>query len=108
LHSPGQVVFCVLAGHGRRPPLPAHGSFAQNRDLPPEDLECVSAAFELTLRYLHDHQSRYDPITARDYVAHLIMERAREGEHDAHNLWSAAIRALEEDPRHLVTRRADP
>ncbi len=86
----------------------AHGSFAQDRMLPPEDLECVSAAFELTLRYLHDHQSQFDLRTARDYVARLIMERARQGEHDAHNLFGAAIRALEENSRYAATRRAEP
>ena len=85
----------------------AHGSFAQDRMLPPEDLECMSAAFELTLRYLHDHQFQFDLRTARDYVARLIMERAGRAR-CPRDLFGAAIRALEENCRYVTTRRAEP
>jgi hypothetical protein len=44
--------------------------------LHPEDLECVSIAFELTLRYLHDNQCRFDLPAARDFAAEVIMARA--------------------------------
>jgi hypothetical protein len=62
--------------------------------LRPEDLECVSAAFELTLRYLNENKKEFDIPSARDLAAEVIMARALDGEHDACRLWAAAVRHL--------------
>jgi hypothetical protein len=59
--------------------------------LRPEDLECVSAAFELTLRYLNENKKEFDILSARDLAAEVIMARALDGEHDAFRLWAAAV-----------------
>ncbi|KAB0266207.1 hypothetical protein [Microvirga brassicacearum] len=62
--------------------------------LRPEDLECVSAAFELTLRYLNENNKEFNVPSARDLAAEVIMARALEGEHDAFRLWMDAVRYL--------------
>jgi hypothetical protein len=69
-----------------------------NRSLGPDDLECVSAAFELTLRYLDENNRDLDLAAARNWAAKIIMARALEGEHDAFCLWTEAV-------RHLRTRQ---
>ena len=63
--------------------------------LHPEDLECVAAAFELTMRYLNENKRDFDIPTARSLAADIIMNRALQGEHDAYRLWVAAVRQLQ-------------
>jgi hypothetical protein len=89
--------------------LPLHDPFDEPRTPHPEDLECVSVAFALTLQYLNDHQSRFDLFSARNYAAKIIMERALEGEHDTYRLWTAAVRALQGGSGYnVLSRRAEP
>lgn len=70
----------------------------------PEDLECVSIAFELTLPYLHDNQCRFDLPSARDFAAEVIMAKAMGGERNAYRLWMAAVHQLQS--REAVTALA--
>ena len=62
--------------------------------LVPEDLQCVSEAFEQTLRYLNDNRKRFDIPSARDFAAQFIIDRAIQGERNATRLWLSTITQL--------------
>ena len=62
--------------------------------LVPEDLQCVSEAFQLTLRYLNENSKRFDIPFARDFAARFITDRARQGEHNATRLLLLTITQL--------------
>ena len=62
--------------------------------LVPEDLQCVSEAFQLTVRYLNENSKRFDVPSARDFAARFIIDRARQGERNATRLLLSTITQL--------------
>ena len=72
----------------------------------PEDLQCVSEAFQLTLRYLNENSRRFDIPSARDFAARFIIERARQGEHNATRLLLLTITQLNSGGARFDSTRA--
>ena len=62
--------------------------------LVPQDLQCVSDAFQLTRCYLNEKSKRFDVPSTLDFAARFIIDRAREGERHATRLLLSTITQL--------------
>jgi hypothetical protein len=72
----------------------------------PEDLECVSAALDLTLRFLIENKTRFDLQSARNFAQVRSWSARCKANATPYRLWAGTVRDLEAQSDRFPVRGA--